>query len=76
MSIATPIVASLRLRRSSMASLVRVGDEQIWVGLHTQPSVGATLDVGFPVVVTESKLVAGGGMLIRAERIRETDGFF
>jgi len=74
MSIATPIVASLRLRRGSMASLVRVGSEQMWVELRTQPQVGAILDVGFPVVVTESKKVAGGGMLIRAERTHEADG--
>lgn len=57
-----------------MASLVRVGGEQIWVELQTQPHVGSILDVGFPVVVIEAKQVAGGGMLIRAERIRESDG--
>ena len=74
MSIASPIVASLRLRRRSMSSLVRVGSEQMWVELHTQPPVGAILDVGFPVVVTDSRQVAGGGMLITAERIAESDG--
>jgi hypothetical protein len=56
-----------------MASLVRVGGEQMWVGLNTQPEVGAILDVGFPVVVTDSKQVAGGGLLITAERIHEDD---
>ena len=74
MSIATPIVASLRLRRRSMASLVRVDGDQIWVELNSQPPVGAVLDVGFPVVVTESRQVAGGGMLITAERIHESGG--
>jgi len=74
MSIPTPIVASLRLRRRSMASLVRIGGEQMWVELNRQPALGAILDVGFPVVVTESKLVAGGGMLITAERIDESNG--
>jgi hypothetical protein len=28
--------------------------------------VGATIDIGFPVVVTEAKTVAGGGMLVKA----------
>jgi hypothetical protein len=74
MSIPTPIVASLRLRRRSMASLVRVGGEQLWVELASQPPVGAILDVGFPVVVIECKHVAGGGMLITAERIDESNG--
>jgi hypothetical protein len=31
------------------------------------PAVGATLDIGFPVVVTESKVVVGGGVLVTAE---------
>jgi len=57
-----------------MASLVRVGREQLWVELTTPPPVGAVLDVGFPVVVTECRQVAGGGMLITAERILEGDG--
>ena len=57
-----------------MASLVRVGGDQIWVELDTQPAVGAILDVGFPVVVTEAKQVAGGGMLITAEPIGKNDG--
>lgn len=74
MSIASPIVASLRLRRRSMASLVRIGGDQVWVELNTQPPVGAILDVGFLAVVKESKLVAGGGMLITAERIQGNDG--
>jgi hypothetical protein len=74
MFLTTPFVASLRLRRRSMASLVRVGDDQMWVGLNTQPPVGAVLDVGFPVLVTASKQVAGGGMLITAERIAAHDG--
>ena len=57
-----------------MASLVRVGGDQIWVELDSRPPVGAILDVGFPVVVTEAKHVAGGGMLITAERIGKNDG--
>lgn len=74
MSLSAPFVASLRLGRRSRAALVRVGDQQVWVDLSRQPAVGAMLDVGFPVVVTECKQVPGGGMLIRAERIGEDDG--
>ncbi len=73
MSLAAPIIASLHLRRRSIASLVRVDGEQIWVELRKPAPVGAILDVGFPVVVTESKEVAGGGMLITAERLHERD---
>ena len=57
-----------------MASLVRVGDERMWLELNRRPPVGAILDVGFPVLVTASKQVAGGGMLITAEPIGEHDG--
>ncbi len=53
----------------SMAALVRVDDDQIWVELKALPAVGATLDIGFPVVVIESRQVAGGGMLIAAQRV-------
>lgn len=73
MSLAAPIVASLRLRRRSMASLVRVGGEQLWVELITQQPIGAVLDVGFPILVTQCGQVAGGGMLITAERLAEGD---
>ena len=52
---------------------MRVDGEQIWVELRKPAPVGAILDVGFPVVVTESKEVAGGGMLITAERLHESD---
>jgi hypothetical protein len=33
--------------------------------------VGATIDVGFPVRVLESKDVAGGGVLVVAEKVDE-----
>ena len=75
MFVAHQFVTSLRLRRRAMASIVQVGDERMRMELSTQPPVGATLDVGFPVLVTASKQVAGGGMLITAERIGEHDGF-
>ena len=73
MSLASPIIASLHLRRRSTASLVRIGGEQIWVELHEPAPVGAILDVGYPVVVTQSKQVVDGGMLITAERLPESD---
>ena len=38
-----PIVAPLRLRRRSMASLVRIGGDQMWVELNTQPPVVRSL---------------------------------
>jgi hypothetical protein len=52
-----------------MVALVRVDGQQTWIDLKAQPPVGSTLHVGFPVVVTESKRVAGGGLLISAERV-------
>jgi hypothetical protein len=73
MSLASPIIASLHLRRRSTASLVPIGGEQMWVELHEPAPVGAILDLGFPFVVTESKQVVGGGMLITAELLSESD---
>lgn len=73
-SLSTPLATSLRLGRRSMAPLVRVEDQQRWVFLTRRPPIGATLDVGFPVLVTESREVASGGLLITAERIHEDSG--
>ena len=61
MSLAHPFVTPLRLRRRAMASIVQVGDERMRLELSTQPPVGAILDVGFPVLLTASKQVAGAG---------------
>jgi hypothetical protein len=61
----------LRPGRRSAATIVRVDDKHISVDLDTQPPVGATLDVGFPVIVIESRRVAGGGVLVVAERVDE-----
>ena len=69
-----PFVAPLRPRRRYIASLVRVDREQMWVELNAQPRAGAILNVGFPAIVTESKEVAGGGLLITAERVGASDG--
>lgn len=37
--------------------------------LASRPLVGTTLNIGFPVVVTGRRDVAGGGVIVRAERI-------
>ena len=71
MSVSIPFVGSWRSRRRPMAALVSIDREQIWIDLAAQPPVGATLDLGFPAVVTESRQVAGGGLLIAAERVSD-----
>ena len=42
--------------------------------LRRRPPVGATLHVGWSVLMTESEQIAGGGWLVSAERIDESDG--
>jgi hypothetical protein len=71
MSVTSALRASFRLRPRSTAALVRVDGQEIRIGLAERPPVGSKLDVGFPVIVTESKQVAGGGILIAADRIDE-----
>jgi hypothetical protein len=51
------------------AAVVSVDYQNYSVRLREKPVVGATIDVGFPVRVVESKDVAGGGLLIAAERV-------
>jgi hypothetical protein len=48
-------------------ALVRVGSITYRTYLAGRPHVGATIGIGLPVVVTESKDVAGGGILVTAE---------
>lgn len=55
-----------RRRREGIAAVVLVEGEAYRPYLEARPPVGATIDVGFPVMVTESKTVAGGGLLIAA----------
>ena len=54
-------------RRRAVAVIVNVDGRPYRTQLHEMPAVGATLDIGFPVVVTESKVVVGGGVLVTAE---------
>jgi hypothetical protein len=68
MSLST-FLRSLRRGSRSAATIVRVDGQDISVDMKTQPPVGATLDVGFPVIVTESRRVAGGGLLVVGERV-------
>jgi hypothetical protein len=51
-----------------------VGDTTYRTFLASRPPVGATIDIGFPVVVTESKDVAGGGILVAAEPVDNAPG--
>jgi hypothetical protein len=51
-----------------VAAIVTVdGGRPIRTELDEKPEVGAELDVGFPVLVTETKVVLGGGVLVQAE---------
>ena len=54
-------------RRRAVAVIVNVDGKSYGTQLKEMPAVGATLDIGFPVVVTESKVVIGGGVLVTAE---------
>lgn len=54
-------------RRRRAASIV-VDNVSYPTRMRECPAVGITLDVGFPVVVTSSRRVAGGGILVTARR--------
>ena len=54
-------------RRRAVAVIVNVDGKPYGTQLSEMPAVGATLDIGFPVVVTESKVIIGGGVLVTAE---------
>jgi hypothetical protein len=62
-------IANVRLRERRVAAVVLVHGDAYRTELSEQPPVGAKLDIGFPVIVTESKQVAGGGILVAAEPI-------
>ena len=57
-----------KLRQQGVSALVLVGDQRIPIRLAAKPPVGARLDVGFPVVVVQTKDVAGGGVIVAADR--------
>jgi hypothetical protein len=72
----TDLVAALRRRLRRQGSKAKTGAAIVIVdgvshraSLAEKPPVGATIDVGFPARVTESKTVAGGGFLVAAEKI-------
>ena len=58
-------------RQRLFAAVVSVDQQSYSVRLREKPMVGATIDVGFPVRVLESKDVAGGGVLVAAEKVDE-----
>jgi hypothetical protein len=51
----------------SIAANVWVQGDVYRTSVSEKPPVGATIDIGFPARVTQSKAVAGGGVLIVAE---------
>lgn len=54
--------------RRPLAAIVTVdGGKPIRTQLDEKPEVGTELDIGFPVLVTEAKVVLGGGVLVQAE---------
>jgi hypothetical protein len=59
------------LRRSAVAVIVSVDGKPYRTRLRERPAVGARMDIGFPVVVTESKVIVGGGVLVKAEDASE-----
>ena len=60
-----------RPRRRAVAVIVAVDGKPYRTQLREKPAVGARIDIGFPVVVTESKVVVGGGVLVQAEDASE-----
>jgi len=55
-------------REQGVPAVVLVDGRRITISLAEKPPVGARLDVGYPVVVVESKDVAGGGVIVAATR--------
>ncbi len=61
-----------RIRTSAkrtVPAVVIVDDEPIPARVAAKPLVGSELDVGFLVVVVQAKDVAGGGVIVAAERL-------
>lgn len=59
-------------RRRLVSAVVIVDGERLSTPLAAKPPVGTQLDVGFPVVVVQTKDVAGGGVIIAAERVNRS----
>ena len=55
-------VGMSKLRQQGMSALVLVDDARIRTPRAAKPPVGARLDVGFPVVVVQTKDVAGAAL--------------
>jgi hypothetical protein len=57
-----------RFRRRRRYLCVQVDGTRYPARLRDKPDVGATLDIGFPVVVTDATDAAGGGPVL-ADRV-------
>jgi hypothetical protein len=55
-------------RRTAIPAIVIVDDRRVLTRLVERPHVGARLDIGDSVVVTQMKDVAGGGLIVTARR--------
>jgi hypothetical protein len=53
----------------SVPAVVIIEEQRISTCLREKPQLGARLDVGCPVVVVDSKDVAGGGVIVAAARL-------
>ena len=61
-----------KAQNQPLIAVVALVDNQSYsIRLREKPAVGATVDVGFPVRVLEAKDVAGGGVLVVAEKVNE-----
>jgi hypothetical protein len=54
---------------AELVGAVIVDERRISTRLRAKPPVGGRLDVGFPVVVVQTKDVAGGGVIVAAARL-------
>jgi len=62
-------IKAMNVRRTdSRSALVLVDNRRIVTQVRGKPAIGAQLDVGFPVVVVQTKDVAGGGLIVQARR--------
>lgn len=72
-SLRNRLVDDSRYTRRLVAANVTVDGSVHRMRLRRKPVVGSTLDLGFPVVVTAVKSVAGGGVLVVASRADHTE---
>jgi hypothetical protein len=59
---------NLLRRNVAIPALVILDERRITTCLEKRPEVGARLDIGEPVIVMQTKDVAGGGLIVEASR--------